>query len=119
MALFDTNILIDFLNGVPEARKEIWHHDRKAISIITWMEVMAGADEDVETTTRAFLHAFELLPLNSDTAERAVQLRREHRLKLPDAIILASAQVHAMVLVTRNTRDFGSGTPGVRVPYAL
>lgn len=41
-ALLDTNILIDFLNGVPQARDEIARYRRTAISIITWMEVMAG-----------------------------------------------------------------------------
>jgi predicted nucleic acid-binding protein len=52
-------------------------------------------------------------------AERAVGLRRNHRIKLPDAVIWATAQVHAMLLVTRNTRDFPDDDPGVRAPYKL
>ena len=50
-------------------------------------------------------------------AEQAVQLRREHRLRLPDAIILASARVEQCLLVTRNTRDFKPAGPDIRVPY--
>jgi predicted nucleic acid-binding protein len=46
-------------------------------------------------------------------------LRRDHRLKLPDAIIWASAQVHAMLLVTRDTKGFPAGDPGVPMPYRL
>ena len=41
------------------------------------------------------------------------------RVKLPDAIILATAQSAASILVTRNTRDFPVGPPGIRVPYKL
>ena len=47
--LFDTCILIDYLRGVPQARTECDRHADRAISIITWMEVFAGAtasDED-------------------------------------------------------------------------
>jgi hypothetical protein len=31
----------------------------------------------------------------------------------------ATAQVHAMLLVTRNVKDFPDGDPGVRAPYKL
>ena len=37
-ALFDTNILIDHLNAIPQAREEIERFDSRAISIITWID---------------------------------------------------------------------------------
>lgn len=117
--LFDTNILIDYLNAVGEARDELARYEGKAISIISWMEVLVGADPAVSDATRAFLGGFELVAVNGDIAEQAVILRRAHRIKLPDAIIWASAQSEGMLLVTRNTRDFPTGDPGVRVPYTL
>jgi predicted nucleic acid-binding protein len=46
------------------------------------------------------------IALDATIAARAVTLRRSHHIKLPDAIIRATAQVRAMLLVTRNTRDF-------------
>jgi len=116
-ALFDTNILVDFLNAVPEAREELERYDEKAISIVTWMEVMVGADPGVEEATRRFLATFTVIPLAADIAERAIELRRRHRIKLPDAVIWASADIRSMLLVTRNTKDFPAQTPGVRVPY--
>ena len=117
-ALFDTNILVDYLNAVPQARNEFQRYTEKAISIITWMEVMVGADGDLEAPTRHFLHSFDIVPVDEPIAERAVGLRRSHRIKLPDAVIWATAQVHAMLLVTRNTKDFPVGDPGVRAPYS-
>jgi hypothetical protein len=118
-ALFDTNVLVDYLNAVPEARTELQHYTEKAVSIITWMEVMVGANHDLEAATRSFLSGFDVVAVDQQIAERAVSLRRNHRIKLPDAIIWATAQVHAMLLVTRNTKDFPVDDPGVRTPYKL
>ncbi|MDI1262964.1 MAG: type II toxin-antitoxin system VapC family toxin [bacterium] len=118
-ALFDTNILVDYLNAVPQARTELRRYTNKAISIVTWMEVMVGATEDVEGETRTFLGTFDVVALDETIAEHAVTLRRNHHIKLPDAIIWATAQAHAMLLVTRNSKDFKAGDPGVRMPYKL
>ena len=118
-ALFDTNILVDYLNAVPEARTELQRYTEKAISIITWMEVMVGADHDLEAATRSFLNGFDVIAVDEKIAERAVSLRRTRRIKLPDAIIWATAQAHAMLFVTRDTRDFMTDDPGVRAPYKL
>lgn len=116
-ALFDTNVLIDYLNGVKNARAELARFDDKAISVISWIEVMAGAPPATQAGTRAFLAGFALLPINELVAERAIALRQDKRIKLPDAIIWASAQTSDRLLVTRNTKDFAATEPGVRVPY--
>lgn len=118
-ALFDTNILIDHLNAVPQARKELDRFENRAISIITWMEVMVGADADLVEPTRLFLDGFEVIALDDAIANRAVELRRAHRIKLPDAVIWATAQTTGRLLVTRNTKDFPPDDPGIREPYAL
>lgn len=118
-ALFDTNILIDYLNAVPQARAEFSLHSDKAISIITWMEVMVGAEPDLEAPTRDFLSGFEIIGLDERIAARAVALRRRHKIKLPDAVVWASAQDRAMLFVTRDSKDFPTGDPGIRFPYAL
>jgi predicted nucleic acid-binding protein len=88
--LFDTNILIDYLNGVLPAKIELDLYQDKAISMITWMEVQVG-----------------------------VSPGDQNKVKLPDAIIWATAQLDKRVLVTRNTKDFSSAHPGIRVPYVI
>ncbi len=118
-ALFDTNILIDYLSGAEEARAELARYRQRAIGVVTWMEVMVGAHADAEHVTRAFLRGFDLIGLDEKIADRAVSLRRTHRIKLPDAVIWAAAQTTGMLLVTRNTKDFPAGDPGVRHPYNL
>jgi predicted nucleic acid-binding protein len=117
--LFDTNILIDYLSGIPKARLEMERYPQRAISIITWMEVMAGTTAKDEKPIRAFLLTFSILPVIAEVAERAFVLRRQRKIKLPDAIIQATAQEEDRLLITRNTRDFPSQNPDIRIPYRL
>ena len=118
--VFDTNILVDYLNGIPAARNELGQYEEVAISMVTWMEVLAGTEDAAEETiTRDFLSQFKIQPLDKTVAERAIKIRRQHKLKLPDAIIWATAMELGQVLVTRNTRDFPKTNPGIRVPYRV
>jgi predicted nucleic acid-binding protein len=117
--LFDTNILIDYLSARREARIELDQHADRSISIIAWMEIMVGSTAEDEDEIRAFLMKFQVVPLSQDIAERAVKVRRATKLKLPDAIVKATAEISGRTLVTRNTRDFPAGTAGVRIPYTL
>jgi len=118
-ALFDSNILIDYLNGIAAAKKEFQLYESRAISVVTWMEVMVGGELDDDAVTRGFLASFEIIAVTESVAERAVKLRREKRMRLPDAIILASAIEHGLLFVTRNTKDFDARWPGVRMPYTV
>lgn len=119
-ALFDTNILIDYLNGIEAAATELNSFQDKAISLITWMEVMVGAASDEEKQIiKAFLAQFEMLPIDNPVSAAAVEIRQQLKMKLPDAIILATARVHRRLLVTRNTKDFSPDEPGVRMPYVV
>ena len=118
-ALFDTNILIDHLRGIPQAHAELARYQDRAISIVTWMEVLVGSPPAVAAATLGFLSGFTVIPIYAPVAERAVALRQSQRLKLPDAIVWGSAQVHGMLLVTRDSKAFPADDPGVRMPYAV
>ncbi len=87
---------------------------------MAWIEVLSKGDEFIVREAMAFLSRFGLDEIDEEIARRAAALRRERpRLKSPDAIILASAQIRGRVLVTRNTKDFPAEMPGIRVPYQL
>jgi predicted nucleic acid-binding protein len=117
--LFDTNILIDYLNGIDAAREEIGRHENGMISTVTWVEVMVGASADEEDAIRAFLDRFAQVRLDATVAELAVGIRRQGRIRLPDAIIWASARSEDALLVTRNSKDFPNDAPDGRIPYVL
>jgi predicted nucleic acid-binding protein len=118
--VIDTNILVDYLHGLPQAQGELARYARPGISLVTWMEVMIGAkDKNEETILRGFLSGFETLPITEAVAEGAVVLRKSHRIRLPDALIWATAQTSHRLLVTRNIRDFPASDPGIRIPYQI
>lgn len=117
--LFDTCILIDYLRGFSKARLELDRYSDRAISVITWIEVMAGATAGNEADLRDFVLNFYAIPITPQVAERAAAIRRKRGPKLPDAIILATAESAGRILITRNTRDFSVRSRGIRVPYTL
>jgi predicted nucleic acid-binding protein len=120
----DANILIDALLSYEPARHELTRISesgaRMWISRMAWIEVLSKGNETVVRDALLFLDRFGLDEIDDEIALRAAALRRERpRLKSPDAIILAAAQIRGRVLVTRNTRDFPANMPGIRVPYTL
>ena len=121
---FDANIIIDALVGFPPARGEIARAvaggSRAWVSRMAWIEVLSKGDEPVVRQALAFMSHFGLDEIDEEISLRAAALRRERpRLKSPDAVILATAQLRGRVLVTRNNKDFPASMPGIRVPYIL
>lgn len=118
-ALLDTNILIDYLNGIDAAREEIRRYEAPLISTITWMEVIVGVSNDERQAVRSFLSRFIQVNIDAEVAEIAVSIRRKFKMRLPDAIIWASARRENALLISRNTKDFPADSPGVRAPYRV
>jgi hypothetical protein len=120
VSVLDTNILVDALHNIPAAVFTLKGCTPARISRITWMEILTGAaDKDEERELESFLRRFHVQEITETVAREAVRLRRAHRLKLPDAIILATARCLGESLVTRNTKDFHPSWPGVEVPYSI
>lgn len=116
---FDTNILIDWLFGRAPAIAELSRYPRHRISRIVWTELLAGEPVATREGIRTLLQPFEVVEMDQRTALVAADIRHRTRMKLIDAMILATAQVNGAVLVTRNTKDFPATMLGVRVPYTL
>ena len=70
-----------------------------------------------EAPALPWLDTFPRLPLNDAIALESVRLRQRHGLKIPDAIIQATARCADLRLATRNSRDFPLTLAGVLHPY--
>jgi len=109
-AVFDSDILIDYLT-------DLRRYPERLISVVSWAEVMIGAaSKDEEIRCREFLSSLTVVELDPTIAEEVACIRRESRIKLPDAIFWATAKVNGAPLVTRNTKDFPADDPFVRIP---
>ncbi len=108
--LVDTDVLVDHLRG---HRRLVAGRDALYVSVVTRAELFSGRATE-ERRIRRLLDAMTNIPVDASIAERAGRIRRVGDVRLPDALIAASAIEHRLVLVTRNVRDF-AGIKGLRV----
>jgi predicted nucleic acid-binding protein len=119
--LLDGNVLIDALAGLPhgvrvlqEARKrpEVWviYSAITRIEVLGFPNLSAKEEEDI----RRLLNEFEEVAESNAVIERTIQIQKLVRIKIPDALIAASADTAQAVVVTRNTADF-QRVPGLTV----
>lgn len=111
--LLDTNILIYYFNGEMEdnVKSKVSKLMRESfqISVISKMEFLGFPFNSQEREQAIQLIEFSAIkPLNDEIVQRVIDIRQQKRIKLPDAIIAATAMEYSSILVTRNTKDFNS-----------
>lgn len=117
---FDSAILIDHLRGRKEATALIREYPGRAVSAVVWMEViLCVVDTPFEAPARRLLSLFPKVEVSLAIQERAIRLCQHKGLRLPDAIIYATAQEHSARLITRNEKYFDAEDPMISVPYRL
>lgn len=121
---FDSNIIIDaqlgFEGAIAEIERAAGLSGKVWVSRMVWVEVLSKGTDAMVQAASDYLSKFETDEIDDEISLRAAALRRERpKLKSPDAIILATAQLRGRTLVTRNTRDFPADLPGIRIPYVF
>jgi len=106
--VLDTNILIYLSKGEIDFESLVSVYDKFFISVISYMEVMGFKfeTEDEKNTIEKLLLSFEIIQTDMEIAKLVINYRLENKIKIPDAIILATAKKLKADLVTRNTDDF-------------
>ena len=118
--VIDTNVALYLLGG---RLAEGLPAGEYFASVVTEMELLSygGLDGDGEKAVREFLADLDIVDLTPDVKERAILLRRGHGLKLPDAIIAATAFTLDAELLS-NDAGFGRipdlvcRTPALKIP---
>ncbi|MDB4921142.1 type II toxin-antitoxin system VapC family toxin [Mucilaginibacter sp.] len=106
--LLDTNAVIDFSSHkLPDkAHKKLSAiiDFSPQISIINKIELLSLSN--VPHQIVFFTQEAYVFPLNEDIVAKTIELRKKYKIKLPDAVIAATALVFNLVLITHNTIDF-------------
>lgn len=108
--LVDSDVLVDHLRG---HRRLVLGGDSLHVSAVTRAELSSGHAAD-QRRIRRLLGPMVDISVDAAIAERAGRLRRASDLRLPDALIAATALEHRLTLVTRNARDF-AGIRGLKL----
>jgi predicted nucleic acid-binding protein len=111
MRVFNSNILICHLNDALSpsvlTQVEVWITEGAVISVMSRIDEL-GYPQTADQLQQAMclLAYFEEIPLREPVGQRMITLRQQYRIRLPDALIAATALDRGFPLVTRNTQDF-------------
>jgi len=106
-ALLDSNILI-YLSKKELPFSILDQFTTLFISIISYMEVLGYkfSNSKEENFVKELVSIFNIRFINQEIAENVINIRKQYRIKLPDAIIAATASSDDLCLITRNIKDF-------------
>lgn len=110
-AVLDTNAVIYLQKGWLEIPLPVGEY---LISVITEIELLSfsGLEEAQRDKLLRMIEDMEVVEIDQAVKHCAIALRRDHRLKLPDALIAASALTRNAVLVTNDSQL--AKIPGIR-----
>jgi predicted nucleic acid-binding protein len=116
VAYIDTNILIGFFKGDFAVKQAMERFTTLKIPAAAYIEFMVGLGQESQrqAADKVLNTVFDIVHTDDNICKEAAALRRATRLKLPDAMIYATARVGGGVLVTRD-RDFDFGGNDVYV----
>ncbi len=122
--LVDTNAVIDYLaNKLPVSGMNFMNSvvdSIPIISVITKIELLGFTTANDEyAILDNFVNDARIIELNNFVVEKTIFIRKQYKIKLPDAIIAATALVYDLKVVSRNVSDFSIENLEVINPHGL
>jgi predicted nucleic acid-binding protein len=110
--LLDTNAVVSLLSGNRQLAEQLEAAEYVGISVITYLEFLAfdGLSDSDRACFTEFCERIEIVALaheDSGLMKLALDLRSSNRLKLPDAVIGATALSRNAVLITNDSHFSG------------
>ncbi|MFM8742178.1 MAG: type II toxin-antitoxin system VapC family toxin [Cytophagales bacterium] len=102
----DTNIVLYLLNG-DAVLAELLFQKKLYLSFVSQLELMAykGLNHKQQNEISKFIQDCIVIDINNEIKIETVNIRKNSRLKLPDAIVLATARFLSLPLITAD-QDF-------------
>lgn len=115
--LFDSNILIYLSKNLLKISNFAEPNDSFYMSVVTYIEVFGYdiADPAEKDLLERTAKKIGIVLINFSLADKAIEYRKIKKIKLPDAVILATAKIYDCTLITRNIADFQSIDSTVKI----
>lgn len=106
MTLLDSNIIIYLSKGLISVDELFDNTEEYSVSVITYMEVLGYEFETTKEKTfiEELLSYLNICYIDENIAKTVIQLKTQNKIKLPDAIICATAMVNDATLITNDVR---------------
>lgn len=111
--LIDNNVISSYFSGLFSDKAMGFVADvidqTPNISVITEIEALSwvSSDKNKEAIVKAFIGDANILPLSPDVVSQCVKIRRNRKIKTPDALIAATAITHNLTLIISD-KDFNN-----------
>jgi len=112
--LIDNNVIANYFARVFSDKARIFISEiintKPVLSVITKIEALSwrsSNNEKKEEAVKLLVDYSQIIPLYDNIVEKCIEIRRNHRIKTPDAIIAATAIVHNLTLLTSDA-DFNN-----------
>jgi predicted nucleic acid-binding protein len=110
--LLDSNTVIDYIAQLHPEKSRQWLNsiidEEINVSIITKIEVLSF-DPELDDNYQVLVDFFDvakIIELNGDIVTKTIQIKQKNKIKLPDAVIAATALIIDLSLISRNMKDF-------------
>jgi len=107
--LIDSNVIVDFFDDtLPVNGKDLLNNIDPIISIVTFIEIFSKKSLSAQEINKLneFSEFATIYDVDRNIALITIDLRTQCNIKLPDAIIAATAVFYELILITRNVSDF-------------
>jgi toxin FitB len=106
--LIDTNTLLEFVSEILPINAQNFVanvvNQNFNVSVINRIEVLGH--ESANSKLKDFMDLANTFQLTQDVEKQTIELRKQKKIKLPDAIIAATALINKFTIISRNTKDF-------------
>jgi len=106
--LLDSNVIIDASKGIVSIQDIVNEYDYLYTSIISYVETLGFnfSDNEEKEIVIKIINSLEIINLSKEIADTAIGYRKRKKIKLPDALVLATAKNINADLITSDILDF-------------
>jgi hypothetical protein len=115
--LLDSNVIVDASKGIISPQDIINGYDFLYASVINYVETLGYkfADNEEKVIIEQIFNIIEIVELNKEIADIAIEYRKKKKIKLPDALVLATAKYINADLLTSDIADFQNIDKSVKI----